>query len=155
MGGCLSIFVGSHVDEYELPTVYQMWNMKEYRVHSSWTKSFVFSTCYHHSLCFFRPIYFTKNGQILGLTNYNITLLRLNDKGGLFEHHGKRSVLFCFEIENRNILLQIINNSSQLLNTTSLFLNQDIIRQILVLCCYPVKILRCRVTFLWVQKVKH
>lgn len=93
MGGCLSIFVGSHVDEYELPTVYQMWNMKEYRVHSSWTKSFVFSTCYHHSLCFFRPIYFTKNGQILGLTNYNITLLRLNDKGGLFEHHGKRSGL--------------------------------------------------------------
>lgn len=45
-----------------------LWIMKDYKVKSSWTKSFVMSTSYCPVRYPFFPICFTKNGQILGST---------------------------------------------------------------------------------------
>ncbi|TKY73346.1 F-box protein CPR30 [Spatholobus suberectus] len=62
----------------------EIWMMKEYKVQSSWTESFVFFT---HSYPFHRffPICFTKNGEILGHDCGKI-LVRLNDRRELLNY---------------------------------------------------------------------
>ncbi|TKY73304.1 F-box protein CPR30 [Spatholobus suberectus] len=75
---------------FATPGTTEMWIMKEYKVHSSWTKSFAFSTTTYVPLDdIFLPICFTKNGEILGHDGTK-TLVRLNDKGELLERwtHG-------------------------------------------------------------------
>ncbi|KAG5032191.1 hypothetical protein AAZX31_06G188400 [Glycine max] len=69
MGGCLCLCVKAF--ETALPT--EMWMMNQYKVHSSWTKTFVFSS---HE---FLPICFTKNGDIVGQDR--TAVMRLGDTG--------------------------------------------------------------------------
>lgn len=61
-----------------------MWTMKEYKVQTSWTKSFVMSTNYYPFLYCFEPICFTKTGEVFGSGGHD-RLLRLNVKGELLE----------------------------------------------------------------------
>jgi F-box interacting protein len=58
-----------------------IWVMKEYKMHSSWTKTLVLSVdaIPNH---FFQPIYSTKNGDIIG-RNLGTRLVKYNDKGQL------------------------------------------------------------------------
>ncbi|KAH1237351.1 F-box protein CPR1 [Glycine max] len=53
--------------------------MKEYKVQTSWTKSFVMSTNYYPFLYCFEPICFTKTGEVFGSGGHD-RLLRLNKK---------------------------------------------------------------------------
>ncbi|TKY73350.1 F-box/kelch-repeat protein [Spatholobus suberectus] len=77
MGGCLCLcFEGNGT----VPP--QTWMMKEYKVRSSWTKSFDFDNPYSLD---FLPICFTRNGEILGHDSTK-KLVRLNDEGKLLEH---------------------------------------------------------------------
>lgn len=59
-----------------------MWTMKQYKVQSSWIKSYIYNC---DPLSYFYPICCTKNGQVLG-SNGN-TLMKLKDKWELLEHH--------------------------------------------------------------------
>uniref|UniRef100_A0A0R0ISF1 F-box domain-containing protein n=2 Tax=Glycine max TaxID=3847 RepID=A0A0R0ISF1_SOYBN len=74
IGGCLSV---SCSDQDWAMT--EIWIMKEYKVQSSWTKSFVIPTYG------FSPICITKDGGILG-SNMRERLEKHNDKGELLEH---------------------------------------------------------------------
>ncbi|GAU41599.1 hypothetical protein TSUD_196690 [Trifolium subterraneum] len=64
----------------------QIWVMKEYKVHSSWTKTHVLSTdsilAWH-----FSPLCSTKNGDIVGTDKDGTILWKCNDKGQLLEYH--------------------------------------------------------------------
>ena len=64
MGECLCIFVQRY--NWDLATVWEMWSMKEYNVESSWSKLFVLSLAHNPSVRCFRPLCFTKNGEMLG-----------------------------------------------------------------------------------------
>ncbi|KAK7318647.1 hypothetical protein RJT34_03351 [Clitoria ternatea] len=77
MGGCLTVTVC-------YPEKAVIWMMKEYKVHSSWTKLFLLSTSDIPRNTFI-PICFTKNGGILG-SNESGRLVKFNDKGELLEH---------------------------------------------------------------------
>ncbi|XP_020201847.1 F-box/kelch-repeat protein At3g23880 [Cajanus cajan] len=61
----------------------ELWTMKEYKVQESWTNSFIFSNIY--PIQSFYPIYFTKNGEILGYGRHH-TLLKVNEQGELLDH---------------------------------------------------------------------
>ena len=68
----------------------EIWVMKEYKVHSSWTKTLVLPqhAIPDHSINanYFHPIYFTENGDIIG--KYGGTrLVKYNDKGQLLGLH--------------------------------------------------------------------
>jgi len=63
----------------------KIWVMKEYKVHSSWTKTLVILNddvpdAVPH---YFTPMYSTKNGDIIGTTNKGNALVKYNDKGQL------------------------------------------------------------------------
>ncbi|CAJ1958593.1 unnamed protein product [Sphenostylis stenocarpa] len=78
--GCLSVSFQSH-DKIEI------WSMKEYKVQSSWTKTFVLST----RPGVFYPIFSTQNGHVLGW-NRDEQIARYDEKGELlqvrrYEHH--------------------------------------------------------------------
>ncbi|AES91690.1 putative F-box domain-containing protein [Medicago truncatula] len=61
----------------------EIWVMKEYKVHSSWTKTLNLSI---DGIPYFSPICSTKSGDIIG-TNGETELLKYNDKGQLLEHN--------------------------------------------------------------------
>ncbi|AES91736.1 hypothetical protein MtrunA17_Chr4g0066411 [Medicago truncatula] len=61
----------------------EIWVMKEYKVHSSWTKTLVLSIS---GIPYFSPICCTKSGHIIGTDGYN-RLMKYDDKGRLFERH--------------------------------------------------------------------
>ena len=75
----------------------EIWVMKEYKVHSSWTKTLVlpqhvipyhdFDLLYYsRTVDKFHPIYYTENGDIIG--KYGGTrLVKYNDKGQFLGHH--------------------------------------------------------------------
>ncbi|KAK2412176.1 F-box/kelch-repeat protein [Trifolium repens] len=60
---------------------FEMWVMKDYKLHSSWTKilDIDFPTLY------FSPICFTKSGDIIGTDN-EVGLIKYNDKGQHLEY---------------------------------------------------------------------
>jgi len=62
--------------------VIEIWSMKECKVESFWTKTFVFSSNFGCFLSLIYPICFTKNGEILAF-NGNNTLVKISDKGKL------------------------------------------------------------------------
>jgi F-box interacting protein len=59
--------------------IVEIWVMKEYKVHSSWTKTLVFAI---NVSPYFSPIYYTKNGDIVGIDD-GIGLVKYNGKGQL------------------------------------------------------------------------
>ncbi|XP_045821594.1 F-box/kelch-repeat protein At3g23880-like [Trifolium pratense] len=69
--------------------IVEIWVMREYKVHSSWTKTLVFPT---NAIPYFSPIYSTKNGDIIG-TNGNTGLVKYNGKGQLLRQCSYRDDL--------------------------------------------------------------
>ncbi|WJX96038.1 hypothetical protein P8452_77289 [Trifolium repens] len=65
--------------------IVQIWVMKEYKMHSSWTKTHVLSTD-GISTMFFSPLCSTKSCHIIGTDGRN-GLVKYDDKGQLLEHH--------------------------------------------------------------------
>ncbi|CAK8563584.1 unnamed protein product [Lathyrus sativus] len=66
----------------------EIWVMKEYAVHSSWTKTLVLSTG-AISTQYFSPICCTKSGKIIG-TDGGTGLVKYDEKGDFLEHR-----LYC------------------------------------------------------------
>ncbi|KAK2411907.1 F-box/kelch-repeat protein [Trifolium repens] len=67
--------------------IVEIWVMKEYRVHSSWTKTLVLVLPIDGiPTSYFSPLGCTKSGQIVG-TNGDNGLVKYDDKGQLLEHH--------------------------------------------------------------------
>ncbi|GAU19178.1 hypothetical protein TSUD_198590 [Trifolium subterraneum] len=62
--------------------IVEIWVMKEYKVHSSWTRTLIF---YIGAIPYFSPIYSTKNGDIIG-TIGGTGLVKYNGKGQLLGH---------------------------------------------------------------------
>ncbi|XP_057436171.1 F-box protein CPR1-like [Lotus japonicus] len=81
MGECLNLCCPG--DQYDVASMAEIWMMKKYKVQSSWTKLFVFSTCNIPHNRFF-PICFTKHGEIFG-SNGSTSLMIVNDKGKLLD----------------------------------------------------------------------
>ncbi|MCH82235.1 F-box protein [Trifolium medium] len=66
----------------------QIWVMKEYKVHSSWTKTLVLSLDGNRiDAHYFSLICSTKSGDIIGTNNHGTILGKCNDKGQLLEYH--------------------------------------------------------------------
>ncbi|XP_058759145.1 F-box/kelch-repeat protein At3g06240-like [Vicia villosa] len=65
-------------------TLVNIWIMKEYGVHSSWTKTLVLSIVAIPTRYFY-PICYTRNGEIIG-TDGGTGLVKYDDKGQLLEH---------------------------------------------------------------------
>ncbi|GAU19175.1 hypothetical protein TSUD_198560 [Trifolium subterraneum] len=69
--------------------IVEIWVMKEYKVHSSWTKTLVFPIydirSFSHDIPYFSPIYSKKNGDIIG-TIRGTGLAKYNSKGQLSGH---------------------------------------------------------------------
>ncbi|RDX72306.1 F-box protein CPR30, partial [Mucuna pruriens] len=80
IGGCLCFCFMNY-----RTTMLEMWMMKEYKVHSSWTKSFLLPIRHDSFVSIFYPLCFTKNGEILG-TDGGKVLAKFNHKGQLLEH---------------------------------------------------------------------
>ncbi|XP_057436182.1 F-box protein CPR1-like [Lotus japonicus] len=78
IGECLSLYCPGNMDIKA-----EIWMMKEYKVQSSWSKMFVFSTC-NIPRNFFFPIWLIKRGEICG-SNGSGRLMILNDKGWLLD----------------------------------------------------------------------
>jgi hypothetical protein len=72
---------------------FKMWVMKDYKLHSSWTKilDIDFPTLN------FSPICFTKSGDIIG-TDSEVGLIKYNDKGQRLEYHKDFKNLFRFKV---------------------------------------------------------
>jgi F-box interacting protein len=60
----------------------EIWVMKEYKLHSSWTKTLVIRV--DHGIPFDKPVYRTKSGDIIGKDRDR--LVKYNDKGQLVEY---------------------------------------------------------------------
>ncbi|ESW09661.1 hypothetical protein PHAVU_009G145600 [Phaseolus vulgaris] len=67
--------------------VIEIWSMKECKVDSLWTKTFVFSSNFGCFLSLIYPLCFTKNGEILAF-NGNETLVKITENGKL--RYGQR-----------------------------------------------------------------
>jgi hypothetical protein len=64
-----------------------IWVMREYKVHSSWTKTLVLSLDSNDiDIDYFSLICSAKNGDIIGSDNGK-RLVKYNDKGELLEYH--------------------------------------------------------------------
>lgn len=63
---------------------FEIWVIKEYKVHLSWTKICVLSIGI--STKYFHPICSSKNGDIIG-TKDGTRLVKYNDKGQFLEYH--------------------------------------------------------------------
>jgi F-box interacting protein len=61
-----------------------IWVMKEYKVHSSWTKTLVLPI--YDDIPYFCPLSYTKSGDIIG-TDGGTGLVKYNDKGEILEHN--------------------------------------------------------------------
>ncbi|GAU19780.1 hypothetical protein TSUD_182150 [Trifolium subterraneum] len=84
LGGLISLW------NEDMDTV-QIWVMQEYVVHSSWTKTLVFSI-HHIQHDLFTPIYVTNCGDIVG-SDGNSGLVKFNDKGQMLEYRSYRNRL--------------------------------------------------------------
>ncbi|XP_058759122.1 F-box/kelch-repeat protein At3g23880-like [Vicia villosa] len=69
----------------EYRSLVNIWVMKEYGLHSSWTKTLVLSIVAIPTRYFY-PICCTRNGEIIG-TDGGTGLFKYDDKGQLLEHH--------------------------------------------------------------------
>jgi hypothetical protein len=76
LGGLISAWI-----EFEEMDTVQIWVMQEYALHSSWTKTLVFSI-HHIPHYLFSPICSTNCGDIVG-SDGNSGLVKFNDKGQL------------------------------------------------------------------------
>lgn len=91
-GGFLSIWAKKH-DSIEI------WVMKEYKVHSSWTKTLVLSIDDGAPTQYFSPKCCTKNGYIIG-TYDGTHLMKCSDKGQMLEYisydhpHGSQVAMY-------------------------------------------------------------
>jgi len=63
--------------------IVEIWVMKEYKVHSSWTKTLVLSIT---GIPYFSPVCCTKSGDIIG-TDGLTGLVKYNEKGELLKHN--------------------------------------------------------------------
>jgi hypothetical protein len=75
-GGLISVW---YVNRFKI----KIWVMQEYKVHSSWSKTFEFS---FSPALNFSPICFTSCGDIVG-PDAAVGLAKLNDKGQILEYH--------------------------------------------------------------------
>ncbi|XP_057436178.1 F-box/kelch-repeat protein At3g23880-like [Lotus japonicus] len=82
MGECLSLCYPGNTN---MTSKAEIWMMKEYKVQSSWTKLFAFSTCDVPRNVFF-PKCFTNHHGVFG-SNGSERLMILNDKGRLLDQH--------------------------------------------------------------------
>jgi F-box interacting protein len=87
----------------------EIWVMKEYTVHSSWTKILVLPVTYYLSL-----IYSTKNGDFIGVDG-DLGLVKYNDKGQLLgqRSYGKDSRV-SQEVMYTESLLSLPGNGEQI-----------------------------------------
>ncbi|MCH99927.1 F-box family protein, partial [Trifolium medium] len=77
----LSLWAKNYVGTVEI------WVMKEYKLHSSWTKTHVLHTyAIPTPRKYFSPLTSTKSGDIVG-TNGLAGFVKFNDDGQLLEHH--------------------------------------------------------------------
>jgi F-box interacting protein len=76
-GECLSVWTMQD-------DIVEIWVMKEYNMHSSWTKTLVFSIDVIPTRCF-SPTCCTKSGDIIG-RDWGNGLVKFDDKGQLLEH---------------------------------------------------------------------
>ncbi|CAJ2663757.1 unnamed protein product [Trifolium pratense] len=74
-------FLSLWVKDYPNNTI-EIWVMKEYKLHSSWTKTLVI--CANGGIPFYKPVCRTKSGDIIGKDHYR--LVKYNDKGQLLEY---------------------------------------------------------------------
>ncbi|XP_057444320.1 F-box protein CPR1-like [Lotus japonicus] len=81
MGECFSLCCPG--DQSGVASMAEIWMMKNYKVRSSWTKLFAFSTC-NIPRNMFCPICFTKHGEIFG-SNGSTSLMIVNDEGKLLD----------------------------------------------------------------------
>jgi len=89
-------FLSIWVKDIDNDTI-EIWVMKEYKVHSSWTKNLVlpqhvipghyFNPLYYsRNADYFHPIYSTENGDVIGKYG-GTSLVKYNDKGQFLGHH--------------------------------------------------------------------
>ncbi|GAU47480.1 hypothetical protein TSUD_265520 [Trifolium subterraneum] len=77
-------FLGLWAKHYD--STVETWVMKEYKLNSSWTKTFVLPRNSNPNLyLYFSPIFSTDNGDIIG-TMRGTGLVKLNDKGQQLQH---------------------------------------------------------------------
>jgi hypothetical protein len=76
-GECLSVWTMQD-------DIVEIWVMKEYNMHSSWTKTLVFSIDVIPTRCF-SPTCCTKSGDIIG-RDWGNGLVKFDEKGQLLEH---------------------------------------------------------------------
>ncbi|XP_045791127.1 F-box/kelch-repeat protein At3g23880-like [Trifolium pratense] len=74
-------FLSLWVKDYPNNTT-EIWVMKEYKLHSSWTKTLVI--CAEGGSSFYKPVCRTKSGDIIGKDHDR--LVKYNDKGQLLEY---------------------------------------------------------------------
>ncbi|GAU26315.1 hypothetical protein TSUD_56130 [Trifolium subterraneum] len=90
-------FLSLWARNYDNDTV-EIWVMKEYKLHSSWTKTHVLPIDAIPTK-YFSPLHSTKNGDIVG-TNDHTMLVKYNDEGQLLGHcycndpHGTQVVMY-------------------------------------------------------------
>ncbi|XP_057455222.1 putative F-box protein At3g16210 [Lotus japonicus] len=92
MGDCLCLCNPNSSDR----AMAEIWMMKEYKVHSSWTKSFVLPTD-NIPRNFFLPMCFTKSEGLFG-SNCSGSLVKFNSEGVLTEHAACRSKSFKLDL---------------------------------------------------------
>jgi hypothetical protein len=78
---------------------FEIWVMKEHKVHSSWTKTLVLSVD-GISATYFSPICSTKHGDIIGTVGSGV-MVKYDNKGQLLEHcsyrkNGCRSLVVMY-----------------------------------------------------------
>jgi F-box interacting protein len=76
----------------------QIWVMKEYKVHSSWTKTHVLPQDTNITLSFF-PLHSTKRGDILGVDD-EATLMKYSDDGQLLGHRS-----YCSDLGGSDVVM--------------------------------------------------
>ncbi|GAU41606.1 hypothetical protein TSUD_196760 [Trifolium subterraneum] len=76
--GFLSLWVVANI------TTVDIWVMKEYQVHSSWSKTLVLTTDFFHNII---PICCTKRGDIIGTDGITGLVVKYNNKGEFLEHN--------------------------------------------------------------------
>jgi len=75
-------------DKIHYNNTIEIWVMKEYKLHSSWTKTLVLRI--DDAIPNFSPICSTKSGDIIGRDG-GLGLVKYNDKGQLLEHRSYRN----------------------------------------------------------------
>ncbi|AET02111.1 F-box protein interaction domain protein [Medicago truncatula] len=68
----------------------EIWEMKEYKQQSSWTKTLVIPI--DNDIPWFSPVYSTKSGDIIGTSNIGLGLVKYNNKGQLLEYFAMNSI---------------------------------------------------------------